>query len=163
MRSMPAAEISAALTGIRSALEIAKAMVNLRDAEAFRTKSIELQAVVLDTLEKAIAAREAQAVQHDRIRSLETEMAGLRNWDAEKQNYELKPCGIGVVAYMLKPGRRGSAPAHWLCPNCFANGRKSFLGSTGVSAGRAWIYRCPTCNAAPACDQAPQWDEGSDS
>jgi hypothetical protein len=60
---MPAAEITAALTGIRSALDITKAMINLRDAEAFRSKSIELQGVMLETLEKAIAAREAQTEQ----------------------------------------------------------------------------------------------------
>jgi hypothetical protein len=81
---MPAAEITAALTGIRSALDITKAMINLRDAEAFRSKSIELQGVVLETLEKAIAAREAQTEQSDRIRALEAEGTNLKNWDAEK-------------------------------------------------------------------------------
>jgi hypothetical protein len=53
---MPAAEIAAAVT-VRSALEIAKAMVGLRDAEAFRAKSIELQTVILESLDKAIEAR----------------------------------------------------------------------------------------------------------
>jgi hypothetical protein len=54
---MPVAEIAAAVTGVRSALDITKAMVGLRDAEAFRAKSIELQTVVLEALDKAIEAR----------------------------------------------------------------------------------------------------------
>jgi hypothetical protein len=45
---MPVAEISAGLTSLRAALDITKAMVSLRDAEAFRAKSIELQGIVLE-------------------------------------------------------------------------------------------------------------------
>jgi hypothetical protein len=158
---MPAAEIAAAVTGLRSAYEIAKAMVNLRDEEAFRNKSIELQGVVLDTLDKAIEAREEQAKQLDRIRILEAEVASLKNWDAEKQNYELKNSGEGSVAYMLKKEHRGSEPPHWLCPNCFAQGKKSFLNPTGGSLGRAWIYKCSGCNSQSGCDHRPQWDQPS--
>jgi hypothetical protein len=77
-------------------------------------KSIELQGVVLETLEKAIAAREAQTEQSDRIRALETEVTSLKNWDAEKQIYELKKYGDGSVTYMQKPDKRASEPAHWL-------------------------------------------------
>jgi hypothetical protein len=58
---MPAAEIGAAITSLNATLNIAKAMVGLRDAEAFRTKSIELQQIILDALGKGIEASEAQA------------------------------------------------------------------------------------------------------
>jgi hypothetical protein len=68
---MAAGEIAAAVTGIRAALDIAKAMVGLRDAEVFRTKAIALQSVILDAFEKAIEAREAYTVQADSIRALE--------------------------------------------------------------------------------------------
>jgi hypothetical protein len=139
---MPVAEISAGLTSLRAALDIAKAMVNLRDAEAFRAKSIELQSVVLEALEKAIKSREACSAQADRIRALETEVAGLKAWGTEKERYELKPVGRAVVAYMLKPEARGSEPPHWLCPNCYAKGEKAFFqmkGDDGALASlRMW-------------------------
>jgi hypothetical protein len=158
---MPAAEIGAALTGIRASLDIAKAMVNLRDAESFRAKSIELQTVVLDTLEKAILAREAQTELGDRIRALEAEVAHLKSWDAEKQNYELKKSGDASVAYMLKPDRRGSEPPHWLCPNCFSKGQKSFLNpaSSSLNVGRGHAYNCGNCKAVSACYMMPSWDQ----
>jgi hypothetical protein len=54
---MPAAEIAAAITGIRSALDVTKAMIGLRDAETFRAKSIELQGLILESLDKAIEAQ----------------------------------------------------------------------------------------------------------
>src|SRR5215208_3622163 len=109
---MPLAEISAGVTSIRAALDITKAMIGLRDAEAFRAKSIELQSVVLEAMEKAIEAREAQSSQLDRISALETEVTQLKDWSAEKQSYELKHIGEGGVAYMLKPDKRGSEPPH---------------------------------------------------
>jgi hypothetical protein len=156
---MPAAEIAAAITGLRSALDITKAMVGLRDAEAFRTKSIELQSIIMDAYDKGITAREAQSEQLNRIGTLEAEVARLKNWDAEKDNYELKKCGEGSVAFMLKPNMRGSEPPHWLCPNCFSNRKKSFLNSTGASQQRGWVYKCSVCSAQPSCYHIPAWDQ----
>jgi hypothetical protein len=147
---MPVAEIAAAVTGMRAALDITKAMAGLRDAEAFRGKSIELQSVVLDAFEKAIEARAAHSAQAERIRMLEAEMAGLKAWDAEKQNYELKSIGPGSVACMLKPDKRGSEAPHWLCPNCYSKGQKAFLNPTDAQVGRGWIYKCTGCGAQPA-------------
>jgi hypothetical protein len=156
---MPLAEISAALTSLRAAFDLTKAMVGLRDAEVFRSKSIELQGVVLEALEKSIEAREAYATQADRIRALEAEVARLKNWDAEKQNYELKHIGSGSMAYMLKPDKRGTEPPHWLCPTCFAKGEKSFLNAMGKSAGRGWLYHCTGCDAHRAAHHSPAWQD----
>ena len=156
---MVVAEIAASVTSIRAALDITKAMVGLRDAESFRAKSIELQGVVLEAFEKAIEAREAHSAQADRIRALEAEVADLKAWGAEKQDYELKPIGEGAVAYMLKPDKRGAEPPHWLCPNCFSKGQKSFLNPTGAHAGRGWIYKCDNCGAKPSCTHMPVWQD----
>jgi hypothetical protein len=154
---MPIAEISAAVTSLNATMQIAKAMVGLRDAETFRAKSIEMQQTILDALGNGIAAREAYATQLDRIRALEAEVAALKAWDAEKQNYELKKAGDAAVAYMLKPEVRGTQPPHWLCPNCFAGGEKSFLNPVGAQAGRGWTFKCSNCNAQPACWLKPSW------
>jgi hypothetical protein len=103
------------------ALDVTKAMMGLRDAEAFRAKSIELQGIILDALEKGIEAREANAAQSDRIRALEAEATELKAWGNEKQKYELTKNWTGAVAYMLKPEARGTEPPHWLCPKCYTS------------------------------------------
>jgi hypothetical protein len=156
---MPVAEIAAAVTGIRAALDITKAMVDLRDAEAFRAKSIELQSVVLDAFEKAIEAREAHVMQADRIRSLEAEVADLKAWDAEKGRYQLYSVGRGAVAYSLKPNARGTEAPHWLCPNCFNQNKKSFFQSPGTTVGRDRVYTC-SCGTIIATGQgAMSWPD----
>jgi hypothetical protein len=156
---MPVAEIASAITSFRASLDILKAMVTLRDEEAFRSKSIELQNTITDALEKSIEAREAYAKQLDRVRDLEAEIARLKAWEVEKQNYEMKKCGEASVAYMLKPEARGKQPPHWLCPNCFENGRKSILVATGKQPSRLWLFKCTTCMAEPACYHMPQWQD----
>jgi hypothetical protein len=120
---------------------------------------IELQGVVLEA-KKSIESRDAYAAQADRIRALEAEVAQLKDWNAEKSNYELKTIGWGSVAYMLKPEKRGSEAPHWLCPNCFANGKKSFLNFSGASVGRRMLYKCGGCDGQPvASENVPAWGD----
>jgi hypothetical protein len=154
---MPVAEIAAAITGIRSALEVTKAMIGLRDAEAFRLKSIELQGLILESLDKAIIAREDYATQLDEIRALKAEVADLKAWDAEKQRYELKMFGISAMAYMLKPEARGTEIPHWLCPNCYEQGKKSFFQGRPITAAGRRMYICHSCRGTVAGDAAPKW------
>jgi hypothetical protein len=123
-------------------------MVGLRDAEVFRIKSIELQGVVLDAFEKAIEAREAYGAQAERIRALETELADLKAWGAEKLRYEMKEVCLGATAYVLKADARGSEPIHWLCARCYQDGKKSLLqrgDKYSDNAGRMKGWECPVC------------------
>jgi hypothetical protein len=156
---MPVAEFAVALTSLKSAFDLTKAMADLRDANAFRAKSIELQGLILDSQGSAIEAREAYSSLLNQVSALEAEVARLKNWDAEKQNYELKKVGEGSVAYMLKPDKRGTEPPHWLCPNCYSKGQKGFLN--GVKSlnmgGRGFSYKCGMCDAEQACYLSPQW------
>jgi hypothetical protein len=126
---MPASEIAAAINSVRATFDLAKAAIGLRDAEAFRTKSVELNGFILQALEKAIAAREAEAEQLQRIRTLEAELTRLKEWDAEKQKYELKKLWTGAMAFMLKTEVRGTEPPHWLCPQCYSDAQKAFLNA----------------------------------
>jgi len=154
---MPIAEITAGIASLRATLDIAKAMVGLRDAEAFRAKSIELQESIMRALDSGIEAREAYSKQLDAVRALEAEVAKLKAWDAEKQRYELKSIGYGASAFVLKPDARGIETPHWLCPNCFAQGKKSFFQNTGGMQARNYVYECIGCKSrVPATINAAQ-------
>jgi hypothetical protein len=160
---MPVAEIGAAVSGIKATLDIVKAMTGLRDAEAFRSKSIELQTSILDSLDQAIAAREAYSEQLERVRILEAEVSALKDWGKERDKYEMKSVGQGSTVYMLKPEARNGEPPHWLCPNCFARGKKSFFSGTGTMVLRRWSYVCADCKTSIAAEESPtKWlDEAS--
>lgn len=155
---MPVGEITAAITSLRATLDITKAMVGLRDTAAFQKKSIELQTLILEAIDKNIASAQAQAMQLEEIGALKAKVARLEAWDREKERYELKKLGHGgAVAYMLKPNARGSEPPHWLCPNCYGQSKKSFLQPTGEHVLRHLLYRCGACRMEMPTPFEPKW------
>jgi hypothetical protein len=152
-------DVSAGITSLKTAFEIAKAMKDISNATEPNSKILDLQGVIMDPQASAIQAREAHSAQIDEIRALEAEIARLKAWDAEKERYELKAVSFrGAMAYMLKPAARGSEPPHWLCPNCYQNGKKGFFQPTGAMLGRDAIYMCASCKGSIAASHKPNWD-----
>lgn len=143
------AAIAGLTQSINAIRELAKAMVGLRDAEAFRAKAIELQEIALQAHERALDARAAQADLLEQKRALEAQIADFEAWNAEKQRYELTELAIGSLAYVVKEAVRGAEPSHWLCAACYQDRKKSILQITGARGpmGEVQIWSCPACEA----------------
>ncbi|WGR94801.1 hypothetical protein MTX26_01795 [Bradyrhizobium sp. ISRA443] len=158
---MPAAEITAAITSIRAAYDFTKGMVAVRDSDLLAKQARELNAMMLDVLDKSIAARQSYIEQTDELQALKAELAASKNWDRERERYELKSVGSGAMVYMLKPEARASEPPYWLCPNCFAQGKKSFPQSTHQMHLRQLIYNCVECKGTFSANKDPnKWLDG---
>jgi hypothetical protein len=95
--------------------------------------------------------------QLEEIATLKAEIKKFGDWDAEKQRYELKSAGHGVVAYMLKPEVRGTELPHWLCPTCFEKSKKSYFQFSTSMSGRGSVYRCKSCEGHMTTNSDPQW------
>lgn len=111
-----------------------------------RAKIIEMQGEISSALANAIAAQTDQMAMLQRVSDLEKEVANLKAWNAEKENYELQAIARGAVAYMLKPDARGSEPPHWLCTHCYENGKREML-QPAAQASSVWVYRCQGCDS----------------
>ena len=142
---MAALEISAGLTSLKTALEIAKALWSINDTTERNSKILDLQRAIGDAQLSAINAREAHSAQIDRIRDLEAEITHLKTWKGEKERYDLKTVGHGAVAFVLKPSMRGTEDPHWLCPDCFERRQKSYFQLDAT--GRRGVWTCGTCKA----------------
>ncbi len=153
-------EIAFGFKALKSALDVVKDIKGLTDTTAINAKVIELQSLIMEAQAGAIDAREDHAAQVERIRALEKEIADLKAWGAERENYELKTVDDGVVAYMLKKAVRGTEPPHWLCATCYGNGKKGFLQrqprAVKDTHGR---YQCGTCGNTVGTHWAsdPRW------
>jgi hypothetical protein len=154
---MPAAEISAGIISIRAAIDLTKAIVGLRDQKLIATKMAEMNGLLGEALSKFVEAKQAQLAHLDEISTLKTEIKKFRDWEAEKQRYELKGVGHGVTAYMLKPDVRGAESPHWLCPTCFENRKKSHLQFSIKMSGGGSVYRCAGCPSVVTTDNEPEW------
>jgi hypothetical protein len=128
--------ITGTLASLKSAFDISKAMIGIRDAVVINEKVVELQRVILAAQSDAMAAQSDQFALLERVRSLEQQIAEMKDWDTEKQRYDLKQVDIGAFAYSLKSDAGGSEPPHWICTTCYKNDKNSILQQAVVPLGR---------------------------
>lgn len=81
--------ISAAITGLKTAAEIARAMKGIHDLADVQTKVIELQSAILDAQTSALVAQSDQFTMMQRLRELEAEVRQVRAWEETKHRYQL--------------------------------------------------------------------------
>jgi hypothetical protein len=79
-----------------------------------------------------------------RVSELETEVARLKNWDADKARYQLAEIATGVVALSIKDAMRNGEPFHRICANCAAGGKKSYL-QQHIRGSSYDEFRCNEC------------------
>lgn len=135
------------MSALKSFKDIAESMVGLRDAQAFQAKRSELQAVVIDAQDSVFALQEERTTLIKRVGELETQVAEIEGWKAEKQRYELKQLSdLGTFAYVLKEEAAGGEPMHRICATCYQRGKKSLLQATTNLKGSRRIHACPECH-----------------
>jgi hypothetical protein len=138
------ATIAAAVSSLKAAGDMAKALVGIRDGAILNQKVIELQGVILAAQSDALAAQSDQFALLERVRELEADVARLKTWNAEKERYVLTEIGTGAFAYLIKPARRGAEPVHCICVQCYEAGRKATLQLKSNTYGCV-ILECPGC------------------
>ena len=138
--------IQGAYNGLKTAGDIAQGFIALKTEADINRAVIDIQRHVLDAQR---ALMEADALHSSDMRSIadfEQEIIRLKDWSAERQRYQLVDVWHGAFAYMLKPEMRAGEPAHWLCTNCFDQGRKSFMQNKGGVSDTQ--FGCDGCKAS---------------
>jgi len=113
----------------------------------------EMRQLIFNIQADAMDLQEKLREKSDCVRELENEVARLKAWDEEKQNYELRDLSVGeydagAFAYIsFKPH------LHALCPNCFERGEKSYLQSNGNPSIREHRFECRVCGTKVAATQ----------
>jgi hypothetical protein len=150
------ASISGAWVGVKTSLQVLQSAIELRDAAKIQGAIIELQTKILDAQGLAIEAQQKQSTLIDQIRSLEAEIADLKNWTAEKEQYKLEEVTVGFMAYVLKEAPQPGEPEHLLCTNCFQTGKKSILQKE-KTPGRETKIMCPHCHTQIQTRNSPEF------
>lgn len=143
-----AASIIGAVQGLKAASDLAGSAMKARDAAALQAKVAELYGVILAAQRDALSAQGEQSALLKRIDELEKQLAQREDWERQRERYELREVAPGSFAYALKESAASGEPQHMLCPNCYEHQRRSVLQATsGLSARRHRIQRCPGCGA----------------
>jgi hypothetical protein len=124
---MDVGTISAAVTSLRVASDIAKGLISLHTMTEVQSKAIELNQAIIDAQHRIFEANASQTALIDRIRELEGQVARMKDWDAQKQRYKLKHPQNGGLVYALQKAMSNSEPPHYICTSCFERGERSIL------------------------------------
>jgi hypothetical protein len=135
------------VASLKLAGDIAKGFLQLKSISDVQAKVIELQSVILSAQGDALAAQAQQTAMLEEIRNLKEEITCVKAWEKEKQRYKLISPWQGLLLYALKENCSFSEPPHWICTNCYENGRKSILNLMRKQNVVAFILFCPACRA----------------
>lgn len=119
-------EIAAALSGIKGAIDLAKAAVDARDDAKAKEAINGMIGLLLEANISALAmSDEARRLSAD-LDAASRELREVRQRQGERDQYRLQQIARGRYVYDFV-GDGGGTPGHYLCQNCFDTGIKSVL------------------------------------
>lgn len=121
-------EITSAIAGLKTAVDIIKGFNSLQLDVATKEKSVELLNVIISLQTNMLSVQSAYSDLLDSKKKLEKELVELKNSISDKSKYILIEIAPGILAYTSKETSNSSEPKHYLCQNCFdTKNQKSVL------------------------------------
>ncbi len=140
------AEATAAFTSLKTAADIAKTLLALREAAQFNSQLSDLLQAVVEARLQAVAIQESHTSVTSQVKELENEIERLKSWQAEAENYKVLEVASGLFAYVAKDNQQPLQSTQKLCSNCFHQSIKSFL----QQASEARPMRSLSCHKCKA-------------
>jgi len=132
---MDIATISAAVSSLKAAKDIAKSMLHLSNMAEVQGKVIELQSAILDAQGKALDAQAELVSLNQQLAEANDKVAALASHKQFVSTLKRHDC-----AY-LAPGDPDP-----FCPRCIeASTTPVHLFKTSKMELRHWVWRCPEC------------------
>lgn len=110
-------------------------------------KVSDLYGVILAGQQSAMEENIKQHALVEEIRELKEQITRMEAWDAEKQRYVLAQPWSGTIVYALKEFDAAGEPAHYICANCYIDGRKSMLNAFQDATRNGFTSLRCRCNA----------------
>ena len=145
-------EISMALKGFKTAVEITKRILNISKDTDLKKEVIELRDFILSIQSKYSTLLDIK-------NQLEKKLIEYEDWDKTESQYQLKEITSGIRVYSPKEDSGLSDSDHWLCPNCFNDRKKSILQLDFDDDELGQYYICPKCKTR-FCSRPEKPDTG---
>jgi len=134
------AEISAAVQGVKTVADIAKAAKSLSNYNELIAAVSEVHAKLMDATAVALASQERQSELLAKVDELEKELAALKALHSRTERYTLHKFPTGTLAYRLREELEIDEPAHFVCAKCLDTG-----GHTKLQVSGNRRLRCFAC------------------
>jgi|GEM_PF-1685128 len=133
---------------LQAAAGIGKVAVDLTsatDATKRQGQLMEFQQALIGLNSMVASVQQQNATLLHQKNDLESQLKQMKDWEAEKQRYQLVSPFRGVPVFALKEAMSNGEHAHYLCANCFQNGKRSFLAHAKTKDGGRVTLVCSAC------------------
>lgn len=137
-------ETISAVSGIKTALDIAKGLSALKNEIEVNQAVIDIQQVLLDAQQASFEDKQLIANLTRQLVAAEEARKSVDQWELEKQRYVLTKSELGAFTYNLRPEAANGDVPHRLCTNCFVKDRKSILHTKRKHSGGEVVI-CHEC------------------
>jgi predicted SprT family Zn-dependent metalloprotease len=144
---MDIGSITAAVGSLKAAGDIARGLISLKTMSEVQAKAIELNEKIIDAQHQIFTANVAHSELAERVRELESQLARMNDWEAQKLRYKLAAPFPGCMVYALQKSVSDGQTPHYLCTSCFQKGQPSILQGKEQRGGGTAYYYCPTCKS----------------
>lgn len=139
-----AQQVAGALGSLKAAADIAKAVMGAKVDFAVKEQVMSIQQSLLEAQQAMLAMQEALADANKRTRQAEDALVAANQWAQEKTRYKLFTPYTGAVVYAVKESEARGEEPHYICTNCYEQGRKSILSYMKFPDGY-YALRCSVC------------------
>lgn len=143
------AEISAAVTSAKTALDIAKAAQGLSNYNELVSAVSEVNAKLMDATVVTLASLEKQSALTKEMVELKEKLREVEGWESQMKRYKLHEFATGALAYALSPGKENGEPMHYLCITCVDKKKKTTLQPKNRG------LHCPECRINIITKESP--------
>jgi hypothetical protein len=140
-------EVASLLASAKAAYDIAKS-INAIKNEVDRNQAVsKILEVLIAVQSDALSMQEKHSLLTAKIQQLEKECDRLKDWEAEKERYELKEIAHGLFARIEKGLVGNLQSAHKFCATCFEQNSKAPLQQEKIRVGRRLSLTCHRCKS----------------
>lgn len=140
-------EVISLITSTKAVFDIAKGINALKnDVDRNQAVSKILEALITVQTD-ALSMQEKYSLLTAKIQELEKECDRLKDWQTEKERYELKEIAHGFFTRIEKGLVGNSQSAHKYCANCFDHNFKALLQQEKIVEGRKLSLTCHRCKS----------------
>ena len=148
-------DLASATASLGNLTQIFKNLVSMASSDKGSTQIQEAYQLFISLQANLMSAQnEITSLLRDKD-ELESQLRKVKEWARDKERYVLIRLEDGGHAYALKESESQGQSAHYLCPNCCENGKKSIFYSANNGHG-FYGLKCPSCQTTtPARYRSP--------
>lgn len=121
-------EIVGALQAVKAASELLVGIVRAKVDAKVEAALLDVRQRLIDAQEDLLAAQMQRSQLEEELKEVKRQLMSAEAWEQEKTRYKLTlPPGLYSHVYAVKRSAAAPEPAHYACPHCYQQGRKSIL------------------------------------